>query len=76
MNHLDIRFLSNAHLPELRLLEIGGTPHFVERHDREKLLSRLHVQPDDNRFIPEPDTGAMILVYCRLSWACSSAARF
>ena len=45
---VNFRFLTHTHVLKLRLFEIGGDPHFVERHDREQLLAGLHIQPDDN----------------------------
>src|SRR5580704_10992199 len=49
--HMDFRSLSDAHVPELGLFEIGGNPDVIERHHREELLAGLNVQPDDHRFI-------------------------
>ena len=49
--NMDFRPLSNSHAPQLGLFEIGGDPHFIERHHGEELLSGLNVEPDDNCFI-------------------------
>ena len=36
---------------ELRLLEIGGDPDFIERHDGEQLLAGLNIHADDDGLI-------------------------
>ena len=48
---MDVRFLSNLHVFELGLFEIGGHPDFIERHHGEELLAVLNVHPDHHRLI-------------------------
>ena len=75
--HMDFGSLADSHVSELRLFEIGGDPHFIERHDGEELLAGLgRSVPTTTVLFTSPVTGATILVYCRFSWACSSRARF
>ncbi len=48
---MDLGFLSDSHVLELRLFEIGGDPYLIQRHYGEELLPRLNVQSDDYCFI-------------------------
>ena len=48
---MDVRFLSDLHVPELRLFKIGSDPNFIERDHGQELLPRLNIQPDDNRLV-------------------------
>ena len=41
--HRNLNRLPRAHVPQLSFFEICGDPHVFERHDRQQLLSRLHV---------------------------------
>src|SRR5271170_703728 len=49
--HMDFRFLSNLHVPELGLFEIGGDPDFIEGNHSEELLPVLNIHPDDHGLI-------------------------
>jgi hypothetical protein len=49
--HMNLGLLSDPHVLELRLLEVGRDPNFIERHNSNELLPRLNVQPDNDGFI-------------------------
>jgi hypothetical protein len=43
--HVDVEIdrLADAQVPELRLLEVGVDPDFIERADRHQSLANLHI---------------------------------
>src|SRR5580658_7631431 len=47
---LDACFLANAHVLELRLLEVRGDPHLIQWDHGEQLFSRIDIQSDHDLF--------------------------